>query len=576
WEGLEGIDERTRKAVEAAARPVREGQKLDEEFFATAEKQIVRALSERGHAYAQCQRRAQVDVLAHQAVLRFRVRPGPLNTYGKVRVEGLASLPEAPVRTALDIKEGKPFSTAELDEARVAVLDLGAFASVEVVPELGDEPREGPVPIVVRVQPSTLRSVKLGGGAEADVIRTDVHLAAGWEHKNFLGGFRDFQVTARPGVVFYPTRLPGFQAPTSYLPEVKINTVLGQPGFLEARTRGTLRVNYEIYPILLSPKVDPDASVIGYRELRASAGLERGFGPLFGNISLNLQSNTPFAYVGPLDKNLRSVNIPYVDLLLQYDRRNDKVKPRKGFYLSNDLQVAGGKLIGDATDVRVQPEARAYIPLPKKVTIALRASVGFLFPFDYGGTLASNAATGRPPPDVDQGDWVRDVQLVFFRAFFSGGPNSNRGYPLRGVGPHGVVPFFNPQLAQQSIANGCDVTSPNYEDARCSQPLGGLSLWESSLEVRIPIAGALHGATFCDASDVSPKKTQIRLNYLHLSCGLGIRYDTPVGPVRADVGVRIPNMQVLGKPDSSVEGNPDTIFSIPMAISLGIGEAFLW
>jgi outer membrane protein insertion porin family/translocation and assembly module TamA len=64
-----------------------------------------------------------------------------------------------------------------------------------------------------------------------------------------------------------------------------------------------------------------------------------------------------------------------------------------------------------------------------------------------------------------------------------------------------------------------------------------------------------------------------RFDRLHLSCGLGGRYETPVGPVRLDLGYRIPGMQVLG-PDDSGEGIPPTLFGAPIAVHVGIGEAF--
>jgi outer membrane protein insertion porin family/translocation and assembly module TamA len=88
------------------------------------------------------------------------------------------------------------------------------------------------------------------------------------------------------------------------------------------------------------------------------------------------------------------------------------------------------------------------------------------------------------------------------------------------------------------------------------------------------VNGPLSAATFCDSSDVSPRETNFRFNHLHLSCGGGARYDTPVGPIRLDVGVRIPGLQVVGGLTSE-EREPDTFaFGIPIAISLGIGEAF--
>jgi outer membrane protein insertion porin family/translocation and assembly module TamA len=59
---------------------------------------------------------------------------------------------------------------------------------------------------------------------------------------------------------------------------------------------------------------------------------------------------------------------------------------------------------------------------------------------------------------------------------------------------------------------------------------------------------------------------------LHLSAGFGLRYDTPVGPIRLDLGYRIPGLQApVGAAD---EGTPSSIFGLPLALSFGIGEAF--
>jgi outer membrane protein insertion porin family/translocation and assembly module TamA len=66
-----------------------------------------------------------------------------------------------------------------------------------------------------------------------------------------------------------------------------------------------------------------------------------------------------------------------------------------------------------------------------------------------------------------------------------------------------------------------------------------VSLWEASLELRYPIYDPL-GRVFCDAGDVSAQQVTLRFDYLHLSCGGGLRYDTPIGPIRVDIGVRIP------------------------------------
>ena len=118
------------------------------------------------------------------------MRPGPKAKFGAVRIEGLGELPEIPVKRALDIAPGEPYSTATIEAAQQAALNLGTFSSVEITPVLKEPPpSDAVVPLVVSVKPQKLKSVILGGGVQLDSIRFEIHLRAGWEHKNFFGGF---------------------------------------------------------------------------------------------------------------------------------------------------------------------------------------------------------------------------------------------------------------------------------------------------------------------------------------------------------------------------------------------------
>jgi outer membrane protein insertion porin family/translocation and assembly module TamA len=169
--------------------------------------------------------------------------------------------------------------------------------------------------------------------------------------------------------------------------------------------------------------------------------------------------------------------------------------------------------------------------------------------------------------------WIRDIQLMFMRGFFSGGPGSNRGYAPREIGPHGVVPFYNHGQTLLNPGVDCTAGDASNDPAVCDLPLGGFTLWEAGLELRYPLAGDLSGALFSDASDVSPRRLSFRWNRPHLSAGFGLRYDTPVGPVRFDLGFRIPGMQApAGARDEGVPSKG--LFNLPMAASFGIGEAF--
>jgi outer membrane protein insertion porin family/translocation and assembly module TamA len=328
-----------------------------------------------------------------------------------------------------------------------------------------------------------------------------------------------------------------------------------------------------VAPALLSSRYDPAAPILGYRDYRLSAGVDRSIRAFYAYFSQNLQSNIPFAYKGELSDALAPVLIVYPSLLTTLDLRNDKLSPKSGLYAAMQVEVAG--LVGDAEDVKLLPEVRGYVPLGRKTTLALRGAVGLLFARNYGGTVAPNAEQGESGltgSDTEvQSAWVRDLQLMFFRGLFAGGAGSNRGYAAREIGPHGVVPYYIPGQAAQAMASACLPGAEGAGQAACNLPLGGFTLWETSVELRHPLLGPLSGALFVDMADVSPSQLLFRWRP-HLSVGFGLRYDTPVGPIRFDAGYRVPGLQA---PEGATdEGTPASLFGLPMAASFGIGESF--
>jgi outer membrane protein insertion porin family/translocation and assembly module TamA len=574
--GVDDLPARVARAArKAAVAKVAQRDRFDDGGYTATEKDITRALTDRGYAYARTSRRADVDLAGHYAVITYDVVPGPPAKIGAIRIEGLGSLPEKPVRRALDLDPGEPYSTEKIDAARQAVLDLGVFGNATITPDLPDPPpADAVVPLTVRLEPSKLHQITLGGGIEFDPIKTDLHALFGWQSHNFLGDMRNLSLELRPGVVLYPLRMQTpLDAPTNLLPEEKARAELHQHGLFEARTDGVLRSEVNTFPVLLTPEQgSPGVPVLGYLEVKEAAGVDRAFGKLYASPTYNFQHDQPFPYLGAMDPTLGPINLSYVDLAIKLDLRDDPLHPHKGVYLLNDFQFAG--LGGDAEDIREQPDARAYIPLGKKVTWGWRATVGLVDPFDYGSTLGDAAAE-----QSNRAAWVKDAQLVYLRGFFSGGPSSNRGYPLYGVGPHGAVPFFNPRIAANQIANSCEPNNPMFDPSRCAVPLGGFTLWEASSELRVQIAGPIEGAVFCDASDVEQQRVTFRFDdatRYHLSCGAGARYDTPVGPIRLDVGYRIPglNPNFSNPAVVATEGDPGTLLGLPIAVDFGIGESF--
>jgi outer membrane protein insertion porin family/translocation and assembly module TamA len=86
----------------------------------------------------------------------------------------------------------------------------------------------------------------------------------------------------------------------------------------------------------------------------------------------------------------------------------------------------------------------------------------------------------------------------------------------------------------------------------------------------LALNGDLSLVPFVDASDVSRYRFNVRFLYPHLSIGVGAHYNTPVGPIRLDVGIPIPGWQVFDASASEAEKTAPS----PFAVSIGIGEAF--
>jgi hypothetical protein len=146
--------------------------------------------------------------------------------------------------------------------------------------------------------------------------------------------------------------------PTRLLPELRTRSTLRRPGFVEARTTGLIRGEFNIYPILLRP-INPNI-ILGYREVKGSTGVERNFSRsrLYTALLVNVQENYPFTYLGTLDASLGNVALRYLELETDLSFRDSGVHPHKGVWIGNNLQFAGGPMGGAITDIKEKPEVR--------------------------------------------------------------------------------------------------------------------------------------------------------------------------------------------------------------------------
>jgi len=144
--------------------------------------------------------------------------------------------------------------------------------------------------------------------------------------------------------------------------------------------------------------------------------------------------------------------------------------------------------------------------------------------------------------------------------FTAGGDTSHRAYPLDLLGT--ACP------TQQSIDEGCRPTLIDILDSNgnhATAPLGGRSLFILNAEYRFPIAGPIGAQLFVDAGNTFANT--IRFGDLKYGVGTGLRYLSPVGPVRFDLGYKL-HRQILRFQD----GKP--VYESPYAYFITLGYAF--
>jgi outer membrane protein insertion porin family len=196
----------------------------------------------------------------------------------------------------------------------------------------------------------------------------------------------------------------------------------------------------------------------------------------------NMEDNVSQALKDELGKN----TVSSVGASLTNDHRDSTISPTKGWVGTVSSDVAGGPFAGDKDFYRLETNAAYYVPLKFHSVIQVSGRAGIVDA--YG----------------------KSTQVPIFERYFAGGASSIRGYSERAIGP---------------------------VDDNTKDPIGGESIFVSSVEYTIPLVEVIKLATFFDIGNVWAKSTDLGKGNLFPGYGLGFRVKTPIGPMNLDYGI---------------------------------------
>jgi outer membrane protein insertion porin family len=464
---------------------------------------------------------AQADPVS----LVYHIEEGPQTTVRNILYSGYEHTRMGVIRREVQVKENAPLRQGQVVETQRRLYNLGIFNRVTIEPQ-NPAGTDRDKDLVVLVEEAKRYTLAYGGGFEVQRLAST---------SNPVGG----EVQA---------------APRGILEISKLN-LTGRADSLSLKLRGST-----IEDRALLTYSDPNT--FGHKDFSFQANLYtektqdiNTFTEMRyeGSVQLTdqLTPRTTIIYryvfrrvtVSDINETINPLAIPLFQqptLVSQFgvtwvqDRRDNPADATRGTYNSADFGVADSYIGSSASFLRFYYQNSTYHPIKRRFSFARSIRFGALIPYRDTVSLTFPPQTTPPLPTV----------IPLPERFFAGGGTSLRGFALNQAGPRDAVTGF---------------------------PVGGQALLVLNQEFRFPMrlpyfGTSLGGALFYDGGNVysrlnrvsfrtsEPKPTfdvsdpanatcltncSNELNYFAHTVGFGIRYATPVGPIRVDLGYQI-------------------------------------
>ena len=434
------------------------------------------------------------------------------------------------IQREVKVKPGEPLREGDVVETQQKLYNLGVFNRVTVEPQNanGTDPEKD---VVVLVEEAKRYTIAYGGGLEVQRLASTTDPTGG-------------EIQAAPRGIF----------------EVSKENITGRADSLTFKLRastiqGRALLAYSAPNTLNSPNLSTQATAYVEKTQDINTFSQTRYeGNLQLTDRLSARASLLFRYAFR-KVTLSNLNIPPQEVPLWNqptlvsefsgtwfrDTRDNPADATKGSFNTADLSVAGTAIGSSASFIRLFLQNSTYRPITRNWSFARSIRIGILAPYASTISLTFPAPTASPPPQL----------IPLPERLYGGGGTSLRGFALNQAGPRDSLSGF---------------------------PVGGQALLILNQELRFPlklpyIGTKLGGAFFYDGGNVYSRIDRItlrwappkpvfvtaypgqvpgrfnptrcvynctnELNHFSHTVGFGLRYATPVGPIRIDLGYEI-------------------------------------
>jgi outer membrane protein assembly complex protein YaeT len=457
-----------------------------------------------------------------RADLTFAVEEGPQTIVDHILIVGNTHTDPRVILNEMKLKPGAPLGREDREESQRALSALGLFRRVRIT-ELrhGSSNKQD---VLVTVDEAPMTTIGYGGGVEANqVLRT-----TGDELEFAPRGFFNIgrrNVGGRNRTVDLYTRVSLHRAKDN--PDDPTDTPSGL-GFAEYRVVGTFRQPRAFWSSDLVVTAATEQGVrtsfnfarkgVNIDMLRRLSTSIRVSGRYSFSTTRTFDEQLDEEEQSTIDRVFPQVRLSTFSGAVARDTRDNVLEPSRGTFLSAEGTLATRALGGQVGFQKTYLQGLWFHQLTSRrpIVFATRGAIGLADGFPREGPAVDSS--GVPIP----GETVQIEDLPASERFFAGGDTTIRGFALDTVGTPATI-----------SANGF--------------PRGGNAVVILNSELRVPVWREIGAAVFADGGNVFERVTNFDLGELRGALGFGLRYRSPVGPIRIDVGFKLDRRELGGR-----------------------------